>query len=127
MKVLLLGAVGGAVGVLALQALLVVGYLTAQRDDPILLNPDRGFLDKSGVAMVAYCGRGGKEMLDKIPSDGNGGPWSKGRTLATTTLGQSPARADCAVWYHHPSSWRPCNPGHCGLTFDERPCRDPCD
>jgi hypothetical protein len=53
MKMLLLGVVG----VLALQALLVVGYLAVSRYDPIVLNPDRGRLDDSGVTMVMFCGR----------------------------------------------------------------------
>ena len=107
-----------AVGVLALQALLVTGYLAVKRDDPIVLNPDRGILSRGGVMMAVYCGRGGrgKDLLDKIPPDGWDGPWSKGRTLP----------GDCDIWYHHPSSWRPCEPGHCRLTFDERPCRNPC-
>jgi len=36
------GILAGAVGVLVLQALLVGGYLAVSRQDPIVLNPDRG-------------------------------------------------------------------------------------
>ena len=38
MKAVLLGAVG----MLVLQAFLVVGYLSVSKQDPIILNPDRG-------------------------------------------------------------------------------------
>jgi hypothetical protein len=53
MKMLLVGAVG----VLALQALLVVGYLSVSRYDPIVLNPDRGRLDDSGAPWSCSAGR----------------------------------------------------------------------
>lgn len=95
----------GVVGVLALQALLVVGYLAVSRYeyDPIVLNPDsvlnpdRKPLDKSGVAMVMFCGEGstpqgrGSEALEKVPPNGDVGSWSWGRTV----------RGDCDIWYHH--------------------------
>lgn len=37
----------GAVGVLVLQALLVWGYLAVNKQDPIVLNPDRGDWSKT--------------------------------------------------------------------------------
>jgi hypothetical protein len=43
----------GAVGVLVLQALLVGGYLAVSRQDPIVLNPDRG--DWSQTASWRPC------------------------------------------------------------------------
>jgi hypothetical protein len=92
MKLLLVGAVG----VLALQALLVVGYLAVSRYDPIVLNPDRGRLDDSGVTMVMFCGEGrtprgrGSEVLEKVPPNGDVGSWSRGRTV----------RGNCDIWYH---------------------------
>jgi hypothetical protein len=86
MKMLLVGAVG----VLALQVVLVGGYLAVNRQDPIILNPDRG-LDENGITMVMYCGEGSdREELDKVPPDGALGPWSRGRTI----------RGDCDIWYH---------------------------
>jgi hypothetical protein len=64
MKTLLVGAVG----VLALQALLVLGYLAVNRQDPIILNPDKGNLNENGIAMVMTCGEGsGSGVLDKVP------------------------------------------------------------
>jgi hypothetical protein len=92
MKMLLLGAVG----VLALQVLLVVGYLVASRYDPIVLNPERGRLDDSGVSMVMFCGESrtpqgrGSAVLEKIPPNGDVGSWSRGRTV----------RGHCDIWYH---------------------------
>jgi len=101
--------------VLALQALLIVGYLAVSEQDPIILDPDRGGLAETGVVMAAYCGYdSGKEMLDGIP-DGDLGSWTKGRTV----------RGDCTIWYHHGALYRPCDPGHSEYVFDERPCRDP--
>src|SRR5829696_4194202 len=105
MKMLLVGAVG----VLALQALLVVGYLAVSRYDPIVLNPDRGRLDDSGVTMVMFCGEGrtprgrGSEVLEKVPPNGDVGSWSRGRTV----------RGNCDIWYHHnlaynPLAWETC-------------------
>jgi hypothetical protein len=101
MKRLLLGAVG----MLALQALLVFGYLTESQYDPIILDPgnkvldpDRKPLDETGVAMVVFCGEGrtpqgrGSEVLEKVPPNGERGSWSRrGRTVLD----------DCDVWYHH--------------------------
>jgi hypothetical protein len=67
MKMLLLGVVG----VLALQALLVWGYLSVSEQGPIVLNPDRSGLVENGVMMAAFCGEGGsgKEMLDALPAN----------------------------------------------------------
>jgi hypothetical protein len=53
MKMVLLGAVG----VLALQALLVVGFPAVNRANRIVLNPESP-LDLSGIAMVMFCGEG---------------------------------------------------------------------
>ena len=67
----------GAVEVLVLQALLVWGYLAVSKQDPIVLNPDRGGLVEDGVMMAAFCGEGGsgKEMLDELPANGR---WDAG-------------------------------------------------
>jgi hypothetical protein len=71
MKMLLVGAVG----MLALQALLVGGLLSIDSLDPILLNPDDD-LSKDGISMVMLCGDGmtpggtGSEVLDKMPPTG---------------------------------------------------------
>jgi hypothetical protein len=79
-----------AVGMLALQLVLVGVYLAVNRQDPIILNPDRG-LDDNGITMVMFCGQGSdREELDKVPPDGNFGPWSRGRTI----------RGNCDIWYH---------------------------
>jgi hypothetical protein len=86
----------GAVGVLALQALLVALYLAASQYDPIVLNPERGRLDDSGVTMVMFCGEGrtpqgrGSGVLEKVPPNGDVGSWSRGRTV----------RGVCDIWYH---------------------------
>jgi hypothetical protein len=67
MKMLLVGAVG----MLALQALLVGGLLSIDS----LLNPDDD-LSKDGISMVMLCGDGmtpggtGSEVLDKMPPTG---------------------------------------------------------
>ena len=88
----------GAVGVLVLQALLVFGYLAASKQDPIVLNPERGQLDEIGITMVMFCGDGsGREVLDKVPPDGGLAPWTRGRTI----------RGDCDVWYHHSVLYHP--------------------
>ena len=47
----------GAVGVLALQALLIGGLLSMDSLDPILLNPDKE-LSENGISMVMLCGEG---------------------------------------------------------------------
>jgi hypothetical protein len=66
MKTLLLGAVG----MLVVQVLLAGWYLAVNRQDPIILNPDRG-LDENGIAMVMYCGEGSdREELHKVPWTG---------------------------------------------------------
>jgi hypothetical protein len=68
MKMVLLGAVG----VLALQALLVVGFPAVNRANRIVLNPESP-LDLSGIAMVMFCGEGrtpqgrGSGVLEKMP------------------------------------------------------------
>ena len=80
----------GAVGMLVLQAFLVVGYLSVSKQDPIILNPDRGGLVASGVMMATFCGEGGsgKEMLPGLPSNGRWDSWTRGqRCGATATSG----------------------------------------
>jgi len=85
----------GAVGVVALQALLVVVFLAVNRAEPLVLNPERP-LDLSGVAMVMFCGEGrtpqdrGSGVLEKVPPNGDVGSWSRGRTV----------RGECDIWYH---------------------------
>jgi hypothetical protein len=85
----------GAVGVVALQALLVVGFLAVNRAAPIVLNPERP-LDLSGVAMLMFCGEGrtpqgrGSGVLEKVPPNGDVGSWSRGRTV----------RGNCDIWHH---------------------------
>jgi hypothetical protein len=66
------GVVLGAVGVVALQALLIIGYLAVGRQDPIVLNPDRHALEDEGVSMVMFCGKGGGGVLTKVPQRGFG-------------------------------------------------------
>ena len=86
-----LGFLVGMLALLAVQVLLVWGYLAVNQQDPIILNPDRN-LDDNGVAMVMFCGDGsGREVLDKVPPDKELGPWTRGRTI----------REDCTSWYHH--------------------------
>ena len=46
----------GALGMLALQALLVWGLLAASNQDPFILNPNSGSLEKNGLTMVMFCG-----------------------------------------------------------------------
>jgi len=103
----------GAIGVLVLQALLVWVYLAMNKQDPIVLNPDRGGLVETGVVMAAVCGEGGsgKEMLDSLPANGRWDSWTRGQTI----------RGDCDIWYHHRSGYSPCS--HREYTFD-RPCGD---
>jgi hypothetical protein len=103
----------GAVGVLALQVLLVGGYEAVSKQDPIVLNPDRGGLVENGVVMAAFCGEGGsgKEMLDELPANGRWDSWTRGQTV----------RGDCNIWYHHRDGYSPCS--HPEYTFD-RPCGD---
>ena len=62
MKMLLVGAVG----MLALQVVLVLWYLAASSQDPIILNPDRGNLLENGIAMAMVCGES-SGVLDKVP------------------------------------------------------------
>jgi hypothetical protein len=98
MKTLLVGAVG----MLALQVLLVGGLLSMQSLDPILLNPDKE-LSEDGVSMAMLCGEGqtpggrGSEVLEKMASDGDIGAWTRGRTV----LG------NCDIWYHHSIMYNP--------------------
>jgi hypothetical protein len=99
----------GAMGMLAVQALLVLGYLGTNKQDPIILNPDRGGMVDNGIVMATYCGpQSGKEMLDDLPANGRWDSWTKGQTI----LGR------CTVSYHHPR-YSPCV--HTRYTFD-RPC-----
>ena len=87
----------GAVGVLALQVLLVGGYFAANSQGPIILHPDSE-LAESGVTMAMFCGGGsGSGVLDKVPAGEDLGPWTKGRTM----------RGDCDIWYHHSLLYNP--------------------
>jgi hypothetical protein len=54
MKTLLVGALG----MLALQVLLVGGYLVVGSQDPIILDPESGSLEEDGLTMVMLCGEG---------------------------------------------------------------------
>jgi hypothetical protein len=89
---LLLGAVGGAVVVVAL----VVGFLFAGRFDPIVLDPAMERLDDTGVTMIMFCGEGrtpqgrGREVLEKVPPNGDVGSWVWGKRV----------RGNCDIWYH---------------------------
>jgi hypothetical protein len=106
MKTLLVGAVG----VLALQALLVLGYLAVNRQDAIILNPDKGNLNENGIAMVMTCGEGsGSGVLDKVPPNGeDAGPWTRGRTV----------QGDCNIYYYHNTLYHAC--------FHSPPALGPC-
>ena len=94
----------GAVGVLALQVLLVGGVLSMDSVDPILLNPDKE-LSNEGVSMVMLCGESseatpegrGSKVLEEMPPDGDVGAWSRGRTV----------RGNCDIWYHHTILYNP--------------------
>jgi hypothetical protein len=120
MKMLLVGAVG----VLALQVVLVGAYLAVDSQDPILLNPESGSLEDDGLTMVMLCGEGltpegrGSEVLSKMPPDGDIGAWSRGRAL----------RGDsCDIWYHHnvfynPHAYEECSVG-CDHDWLERRLR----
>ena len=87
----------GAVGVLALQALLVLGVLSMDSVDPIILNPDEE-LSNDGVMMAVFCGEySGSGVLNGVPPDGESGAWSRGRTV----------RGNCDIWYHHNVLYNP--------------------
>ena len=98
MKMLLLGAVG----MLALQALLVGGYYALGSQGPILLRPVSE-LQEDGITMAMLCGEGhtpqgrGSRVLEEMPPDGDMGAWSRGRTV----------RGDCDIWYHHNVFYNP--------------------
>jgi hypothetical protein len=99
MKMLLVGAVG----MLALQVLLVLGYLALDSQDPILFNPESGSLEEVGLTMVMICGEGhtpegrGSGVLAEMPPDGDIGAWERGRTI----------RGNCDIWYHHNMLYNP--------------------
>jgi len=92
MKMLL----AGALGMLALQVLLVLGYLALNVRDPFILDPTGG-VDPNGIAMVMLCGEGmtpegrGSEVLNNMPPDGDVGPWYRGRTV----------EGNCNIFYHY--------------------------
>ncbi len=93
----------GALGMLALQVVLVLGYLVVDSQDPFILNPDSGSLEEDGLTMVMFCGDGhtpaGRRsgVLQNMPPDGYIGKWTRGRTL----------RGDCDIWYHHNVFYNP--------------------
>jgi hypothetical protein len=99
MKMLLVGALG----MLALQVVLVGAYLAMSKQDPFILNPDSGSLEPDGITMVMLCGEGHtpegrrSEVLSKMPLDGDLGAWTRGRTL----------RGNCDIWYHHTIFYNP--------------------
>ena len=89
------GLVVGALGMLAVQVLLVVGYLAVSQQDPIILDPNRGGIVENGIAMAAYCGpQSGKGMLDELPANGEWDTWAKGQTMLLS-------ESSCNIWYHH--------------------------
>jgi hypothetical protein len=47
----------GALGMLALQGVLVGSYLVVDSQDPIILNPESGSLEEDGLTMVMLCGK----------------------------------------------------------------------
>jgi hypothetical protein len=49
-----------------------LGYSAVNRQNPIILNPDRQ-LDVNGITMVMFCGEegSGREVLDKVTPDGD--------------------------------------------------------
>ncbi len=105
----------GALAMLALQVLLILGYLAVNAQDPIILNPDRGAMVHNGVMMAAFCGpQSGKGMLAKISTDGRFDSWTKGRTV----------RSRCTIWYHHHEGYNPCA-GHNQFVFNRHPCLGP--
>ena len=63
----------GALGMFALQVLLVGSYLVVDSQDPIILDPESGSLEQDGLTMVMLCGEGytpeGRlsEVLSKMP------------------------------------------------------------
>ncbi len=93
----------GAVGMLALQVLLVGAYLAVDSQDSIILNPESGSLQENGVTMLMFCGENstlggsGSGVLDNVPPDGDVGAWTKGRTV----------QGDCDIWYHHSLKYNP--------------------
>lgn len=85
----------GAVGVIAVQVLLVWGYLAVNGSDPIILNPDRR-LDRNGPSMMMVCGLGNdKDVLDTVEG-GEYGMWTPGRVV----------KGDCEIYYHHKVGYR---------------------
>jgi len=86
----------GAVGVIVLEVLLVMGYLALSFNDPFILDPPGG-ISPNGIAIVMLCGKGmtpegrGSEVLNNMPPDGDHGPWYRGQTV----------RGDCNIFYHY--------------------------
>jgi hypothetical protein len=80
----------GAVGVIAVQVLLIWGYLLVNGSDPIILNPDRR-LDENGPTVLIACGPGNDREITKTVEGGQFGMWTPGRVV----------RGDCDIWYHH--------------------------
>ena len=103
LKTLVVGLLFGAVGMLALQVLLVWGFLAASNQDPFILNPNSGSLKKNGLTMVMFCGAGHtpdgreSEALKKLPPQGNLGGWSRGREVW----------GNCDIWYQHDITYNP--------------------
>jgi hypothetical protein len=94
----------GAALTLVVQLLLIGGYLYANDQDPVILNPDRGGMVKNGIVMATYCGsQSGKGVLDNLPANGRWDTWSKGRAGRV-------GRASCTVSYHQHPGYTPCHP-----------------
>jgi hypothetical protein len=87
LKTLVVGLLLGAVGMLALQVLLVWGFFAVSNQDPFILNPNSGSLKKNGLTMVMFCGSGhtpdgrGSGALEQLPPEGKMGGWSRGREV----------------------------------------------
>jgi hypothetical protein len=88
----------GAVGVLAVQVLLIWTYLLVNGSDPIILNPDRR-LDENGPTVLIACGPGDDRELTRTVKGGKYGMWTHGWTV----------RGDCDIWYYHKVGYRPEN------------------
>jgi len=108
LKTLVVGLLLGAVGMLALQVLLVWGFLAASNQDPFILNPNSGSLKKNGLTMVMFCGSGHTPhgrlsgTLIKLPPPGPPkyaglGGWSRGREVW----------GNCDIWYQHDMYYNP--------------------
>ena len=108
---LFIGILVGAIGILAIQMLLIGGFLAVSNQDPLILNPNSGSLVKHGLTMVVLCGGGytpkgrHSELLTKMPPNGDTGGWSRGREV------MSDFQKNCDIWYHHNDHYNPFGEG----------------